>query len=92
MSDMSFKFGVGGVVKHVISANQSDYVSDKRGFVIERIWQECPGGVQRHYVIRWCSPSGILHTELMKCNEVELVASETFKDMLDPWAKGVPKE
>lgn len=51
-----FKFKVGEVValKHV---------DDHRLSIIERMYQECPGGVQRHYlgrVLIGCSDSSVL--------------------------------
>ena len=85
--ELGFKFGIGDVVRLAISANQSeskakwsgeDVHNELRGQVVSRLLEECPGGIQRHYQIRWVRHEGGITRDIMRHNEVELVASEQF--------------
>lgn len=79
-----FKFKIGQTVQHAAAVeweideqkkDNFDWPSrntEQRWFIIERIAQECPGGVQRHYVCRGVSRNGSVTKELHKFNEVEL--------------------
>jgi len=85
MSDMGFKFEIGDVVKLAVSANQSASWMGKtihrelRGLIVERRLEECPGGIQRHYTIRFVRSDGEF-SDNTRHNEIELVASEPFPE------------
>lgn len=53
---MGFKFEIGDLVQSVGQIKAAKLSRDggdpQVHQVLERIWQQCPGGVQRHYVIR----------------------------------------
>ena len=73
-----FKFSVGqfvqssyvAVQKETMKRSSSEILRDTFQ-IVERIYQECPGGVQLHYVVR---PMGFLSNgrEYLKYNEIEL--------------------
>ena len=64
--------------------------------VVERIMQECPGGVQLHYAGRFCTPSGVcdscnkfLEHELMPAQEAILAiqgAMKAVESSLSRWS------
>lgn len=86
---VNFKFDIGQTVEHISSAewraektdsqvedlvNRWGSRSDQRWFIVERYSQECPGGVQKHYVCRGVGFGSIVTKEYFKFNEIELVA------------------
>lgn len=84
--EIEFKFKIGQTVFHTAAATweaeeiaEGDrknwprgFFSEQRWFIIERMTQECPGGVQKHYVCRGVSRSGGVTKEFFKFNEIEL--------------------
>jgi len=69
-----FKFSVGQFVRSSFCAleerNSSNTLRDVYQ-IVERLYQECPGGVQLHYL---CRPHGFMSTkEYMRLNEIELI-------------------
>ena len=86
---MDFKFEIGSFVRLAISEKQkntpirwsidnSDMHVEIRGQILGRYLEECPGGTQRHYTIRWTNFKGVFGQETARFNEIELVASEAF--------------
>lgn len=61
---MDFKFGVGDIVTHKLGG--------MRILIIERLSQECPGGVQRHYTARVLDGLRRMSQDLERFNEIEL--------------------
>ena len=76
-----FKFEIGQFVETAHGAESrrvdrpNNQYSTDRMQVLERIYQECPGGVQLHYI---CRPQGfwIANRDPIRLNEIELVAIE----------------
>lgn len=70
-----FKFEVGQFVRSSFCAldeqrSNSDILRDTYQ-IVERMYQECPGGVQLHYL---CRPQGFLTSkEYIRLNEIELI-------------------
>ena len=70
-----FKFEVGQFVRSSFCAldekrSSSEMLGDTYQ-VVERMYQECPGGVQLHYL---CRPQGFLSSkEYMRLSEIELI-------------------
>lgn len=70
-----FKFDVGQFVRSSFCAldeqrSNSDILRDTYQ-IVERMYQECPGGVQLHYL---CRPQGFLASkEYIRLNEIELI-------------------
>lgn len=81
-----FKFEIGSFVKLIGQAELRPTkeawtvqpVKDKRGHVISRLLEECSGGVQRMYMVRWQAGDGYCCLDLSRVHEIELVASEPF--------------
>lgn len=84
-----FKFEIGSFVRLAISEKQintpirwattsSGLHDEERGHVLARHLEECPGGIQRHYLIRWTRMRGSTIDKMFRHNEIELVASEAF--------------
>jgi len=55
-----FKFQIGDIVitkvgceEAKLHAERGNYCSPTKHFIVGRIWEECPGGVQIHYRINW---------------------------------------
>lgn len=87
--EIDFKFKVGDIVQHAALASwnaeiqaQNDDVqsvwaamrnSPQRWFIVERQSQECPGGVQKHYIARGVSRDSSLTKDYFKFNEIELM-------------------
>ncbi len=88
-NDNGFKFSLGATVRHVTAGEpMSEKESQKtwgnpdreqRWFVLERLLQECPGGIQRHYVCRGVTRNGGITSGSYKFLEQELQESEPFK-------------
>lgn len=86
----TFAFEIGDFVKLKAYQNTSAIKpSDKfwsasrsfvefRGQVLERLVQQCIGGIQIWYQIRWCTSNGAHSDAIEKHNEIELVKSEPF--------------
>lgn len=84
--DIKFKYEIGQTVFHTAAATWEaeevkddekrlwarGFYSEQRWFIIERMAQECPGGVQKHYVCRGVSRNGSVTKEFFKFNEIEL--------------------
>lgn len=76
-----FKFAVGQfvvssyvTVQRDVLKRSSDRVLNDTFQIVERIYQECPGGVQLHYLLR---PQGFLNgREYIRYNEIELAPLE----------------
>ncbi len=81
-----FTFEIGSFVRLAISESQKhsesrwgeDSHCEMRGHIVNRFLDECPGGIQRHYDIRWTNFNGACLNNLSRHNEIELVASEAF--------------
>jgi len=89
MDETGFKFKVGDWAKTIghagITINDSPGswrfgAVDIRYHIVERLYQECPGGVQRHYICRPNMIDGGIGREYIRMNEIELVAAEPFKE------------
>ena len=76
---MSDQFGFGFNIGDVVCLKVSALQDNMRMQILERRYQECPGGVQRHYVARPVYRGGIIG-EYQQFNEVELVLSEPFQE------------
>lgn len=82
-----FKFEIGDTVKHVAQGSCDEKTtirfssSEVRYFICERMMQECPGGIQKHYTTRPVLKGGVgkdcRHIQFL---EIELVKSEPFKE------------
>ena len=79
-----FKFGVGEFVQPASvklsfgSKKKSTFFSKERGTpafqIVERLYQECPGGVQLHYKVRpYFGEAAGYGREIDTFNEIELV-------------------
>lgn len=86
---MDFEFKIGSFVRLAISEKQEDTPvrwpldgseihDEERGQIVGRTLEECPGGIQKHYSIRWTSRKGRTIDKIYRHNEIELVASEAF--------------
>lgn len=83
---MEFKFKVGDFVKLKTQENVVDDgrrwignpPGELRGHIVTRVYEECPGGVQLHYHVRWTGSDGGIYRETHVHHEMELVASEPF--------------
>lgn len=82
---LGFKWKVGDVVMPKFAIVQEDTNDDWRSLyknedmrlhIVERLYQECPGGVQRHYDCRPMSSKGIPHMKYIRFNEIELKSYE----------------
>lgn len=74
--DFGFKFEIGQTVKHVAQDLSPKYRvqwqrEESQWFIVSRLLEQCPGGVQRHYVCRGVSSYGVV-ADYIKFNEVEL--------------------
>jgi hypothetical protein len=67
-----FKFAVGDFVQHVVASNRES----RKMQIIERWYQECPGGVQLHYTCH-----------AYQCNTVKFIEIE-----LEPYAETKDEE
>ena len=71
-----FKYGVGDFVRSSFCAIDPDAISKRESLcstlqIVERMYQECPGGVQLHYT---CRPYGMISPEqYVRFNEIELI-------------------
>ena len=71
-----FKYGVGEFVRSSFCAIDPGASSRRESLrstfqIVERMYQECPGGVQLHYL---CRPHGMISTEqYVRLNEIELI-------------------
>lgn len=81
-----FKFAVGEFVQSSYVAVQRDVLmrSQRNTIrdvfqIVERLYQECPGGVQLHYLVR---PIGLLGGDrnYVRYNEIELIALDAEAD------------
>lgn len=82
MEDFGFKFKIGQFVQHVGKLTHAKKGRDfgwaigaapVRFLVVERVLQECPGGIQRHYTCRAVFADGHIKDSLFQMNEVELI-------------------
>ena len=69
--DEFFKFKIGETVVHVSNAKEKPVVL----FIVNRQIEQCPGGVQLHYICRHID-EGFISIQYIKCNEIELKVSE----------------
>lgn len=87
-----FKFKIGDVVRHRISGMAEDppegertrYFSSStdrktRFIILERILQECHGGIQRNYNCRAVGSEGQMADKCINASELELVACTPFE-------------
>ncbi len=77
--DALFKFKVGQIVQSVFtpdSQEEKEKIPWARSFqsyqIIERLLQECSGGVQKHYLCRGGAADGSLTKDYIRLNELEL--------------------
>lgn len=94
MDAFGFKWKVGDVVSPKFSTQEKEdeatgWLRNRNSIklhIVERLYQECPGGVQRHYI---CRPidytGGTPHVKCIQFNEIELT------DLLAP-ETGTKKE
>lgn len=78
MTDATFKFAIGDIVLFKIALSNNLLDPDLRPnafMVIERLTQECPGGVQLHYVV---NAGGKLHRAL-ECELISIADVDTTK-------------
>lgn len=70
--DKFFKFKIGDRVRHI--ARTSEFMEGKVEdiFIVQRMLEQCPGGIQLHYTCRALGDEGMA-TNLIRFNEVELV-------------------
>jgi len=54
----------------------------KVGTIITRWTQECPGGTQLHYDVRWESPTGAQTSKFLLEMELELYEPEMFSKIV----------
>lgn len=81
--DALFKFKIGDVLQ---MAHTPYRARSSRLHVVERLLQQCPGGVQLHYRCRAFVGDGNCGRELTQLVETELQLSEPFgDDPLDMW-------
>ena len=84
MKDFQFQIGlfvrlaISGLQKHSKNRWDEDNHCEMRGQIISRYLDECSGGIQRHYDIRWTRYDGTFQKDLTRHNEIELVASQAF--------------
>lgn len=75
-----FQFEVGDVVAIADAPDvEESYERIQRWKIVERLLQECPGGIQRHYTCKGFSRFGMVHKDYVKFNEIELKASKGFE-------------
>lgn len=69
-----FLYRIGDTLTHRASLVEPACRKPQRLFVVERRYQECPGGVQRHYCCRLVSSdySNAIKPDFMLFNEEEL--------------------
>ncbi len=67
-----FKFKIGGFVRLKLPKVEKEYLPPFIFMIVERIWHECPGGIQKHYMIRLRNREGALAEKLTPINEIEL--------------------
>lgn len=67
--------------------------------VIERLLQQCHGGVQKHYAVRLVTHDGVVDRQLIQITEDELLPSMPFKrirgmslDKVRDWLKSAEAE
>lgn len=85
-----FKFKIGDVVRHKLSANQTQRGGDRwlddgenkhnecRAIIVTRHLEEGHGGVQRKYSTRIVYSTGGVSLDIILFHEEELVLSEPF--------------
>jgi len=76
--EVKFKFGIGDIVYHKLPSKADLIIKEAEKtpfFVLERILQECPGGIQIHYKCR-CGYFGkgmnVEPSNIYDFNEIEL--------------------
>ena len=95
--EFGFKFAVGATLEHIAAAHrmveltgQTDRYEPKphlpvQFYVLERVLQQCPGGVQRHYMVRMVHPVGpglspvTGKPDIVQFNEIELREAAPFQ-------------
>lgn len=74
--DFGFKFQINEIVRFKFLKNDqgSKFMKRPKGLVLERLLQECPGGVQRHYDLRMFNDDGydVGVGTIHRFNEIEL--------------------
>jgi len=87
MTPPTFAFNVGDIVRLKISQNQTQAGwsmaprhNEMRGMVVCRLYDECVGGIQRHYDVRWIRATGepAGNGVPLRHQEIELIPSEPF--------------
>lgn len=79
--DYGFKFKIGENVTTVFykETEKKEFFGRRNvtGFIVERMLQECPGGIQRHYLCRLSSSDGgDCGKDYVRFNEIELIKLE----------------
>ena len=72
-----FEFQIGDIVQQKIAANHTN----RKMVVIERIYQECPGGVQLHALCRHIGGEG---SRFIEC-ELELYKQNAAESRQERW-------
>ena len=72
--DLGFLYPVGSILTHRALLQEPAASSPVRLFVVERLFQNCPGGVQRHYRCR--AVSAVLSPDRQLGNVVQLHEEE----------------
>lgn len=86
MDDFGFKFKIGDLVEHVVglpfnpTSPHARYEDRAKLFVCGRRLDECPGGVQRSYLVRNIDTRGHSSTGVINFNEVELRITQSHAD------------
>lgn len=47
--------------------------------VVERVLQQCHGGIQRHYMVRQMISNGVVERQLLQLTEDELIPANPFR-------------
>lgn len=91
--DDLFKFKIGELLCHVgnkmaakPAPGKYDYPRRElaRFIVLERLMQQCPGGVQLHYAVRFVTEEGHVCGENFRLNEIEVRAAPVDIPAADP--------
>jgi len=89
MDDYGFKFKVGDTVRFKclrLTKESRALAKRPKGMVLERLLQECPGGIQRHYELRIFHDSGYDSAigSIHRFNEIELEKYEPQNEEQNP--------
>ncbi len=73
---IDFKFKIGDFIRLKLPKVEKEWLSPLVFMVVERIYHECNGGIQKHYMVRLRSRDGILAEKLIPINEIELESAQ----------------